>query len=194
MAGKTATSKNLFERVTNQLDAIKLLFGRIDQAASDRLIEMMLQAGSIFVTGQGRSGLIAQCLATRLVQMGLNVYIPGHAVCRKIEQGDLLIAISCRGTTRTTVELARISRGVGAEVTAVTALSKSPLVELANNVVLIPSNDEQIRVKCKEIVGPENNTLFEETTLLYFDMLIVILLERKGIPIDVINQRHTNLE
>jgi len=190
----SATKSNLTEIAESQLNVVRLLIERVDEKASGRLVEMMLRAGSIFVTGQGRSGLIAQCLATRLAQMGLNVYIPGHAICRKIEKGDLLIAISCRGTTRTTVEFARIAKDVGAEVAVVTAFKKSTLTELANHVVLIPSNDADIRAQSRDIVGPENNTLFEETALLYFDALVVILLGRKGISKSIISQRHTNLE
>lgn len=188
------TNNNMVEIVTAQLAAIKLLIDRIGKAASENLVEMIVQASKIFVTGQGRSGLIAQCLATRLAQMGLNVYIPGHATCQKIGAGDLLIAISCRGTTTTTVEFARISRKAGAKIAAVTAFDKSTLAGLADHTVLIPSNDEDVRTECKYIVGPNNNTLFEEAALLYADALVYILLEHKGISKVIINQRHTNLE
>jgi 6-phospho-3-hexuloisomerase len=194
MVRMSAEKSNLVEVAESQLDAVRLLIERIDEKTSSELVEMVLRVGSIFVTGQGRSGLVAQCLATRLAQMGLNVYIPGHAICRKIEKGDLLIAISCRGTTRTTVEFVRIAKDVGAEVAAVTAFNNSTLTELADHVVLIPSNDADVRAQCRDIVGPENNTLFEETSLLYFDALVVILLGRKGISKSIISQRHTNLE
>lgn len=194
MAKTSIRNDNLVEIVAKQLEGIRLLVSRIDKTASGKLVEMIVQADRIFVTGQGRSGLIAQCLATRLAQIGLDVYIPGHATCQKIEEDDLLIAISCRGTTRTTVEFARVSRNVGAKVASVTAFDTSTLSEHSNLIVLIPSNDKGIREACKYIVGPENNTLFEQATLLYFDALIYVLMERKGIPEGIINQRHTNLE
>ena len=188
------TNRNLVEIVVAQLTAVKLLVSRIDKAASDKLIEMITHAEKIFVTGQGRSGLVAQCLATRLAQMGLDVYIPGQATCRKIKEGDLLIAISCRGTTTTTVDFAQISRKAGAKIVAVTASDKSTLTEIADHTVLIPSNDEDIRARCRYVVGPNNNTLFEETALLYTDALVYILLEQEGISKSIINQQHTNLE
>lgn len=187
-------SSNLVEIVTAQLAAIKLLVDRIGKAVSEKLAEMILQADRIFVTGQGRSGLIASCFATRLAQMGFNVHIPGLATCQRIEKPDLLIAISCSGTTVTTVELAKTSRNAGAEVAVVTALDRSPLAQLATHIVLIPSDNEDIKARCKYIIGPNNNTLFEETTLLYVDTLVYILLQRKGISENIISQRHTNLE
>ena len=190
----TTTNRNLVEIVVARLTVVKLLVSRIDKAASDKLIEMITHTEKIFVTGQGRSGLVAQCLATRLAQMGLDVYIPGQATCRKIKEGDLLIAISCRGTTTTTVDFAQISRKAGAKIVAVTASDKSTLAEIADHTVLIPSNDEDIRAQCRYVVGPNNNTLFEETALLYADALVYILLEQEGISKNIINQQHTNLE
>lgn len=191
---RTMVNNNQLEIITEQLDAVKLLLGRIDKAASDKLIEMMLQTDRVFVTGQGRSGLVAQCLSTRLTQMGLNVNLPGCATCQRVGPGDLLIAISCRGTTTTTVDYARIACQAGAKVVALTALDKSDLAELADHVLLIPSDEEDIRSKCKFIIGPNNNTLFEEAALLYVDGLVYMLIKRKGISEDVMNQRHTNLE
>lgn len=194
MPAEMMTNSNLVEIIASQLAVIELLIGRIAPATTRNLIEMILQTDKVFVTGQGRSGLVARCLATRLAQMGFNVYIPGHATCQKIGAGDLLIAISGSGTTRTTVEFARISRQAGAKVVVLTASREYDLAQLANEVVVVPANDEDIRKKCKYIVGPNNNTLFEEAMLLYTDALVYILLERKGIPKSIIDQRHTNLE
>lgn len=194
MAEKVTINRNQLELVTAQLTAIRTLLGRIEQSVTDKIIEMILQADKIFVTGQGRSGLVAQCLATRLAQIGFNVHIPGQATCQKIEAGDLLIAFSCRGTTMTIVEYARVSRKVGAKIAAMTAFANSALAELADEVVLIPSDDKDIRAECRYAVGPNNNTLFEQAALLYTDALVYILLERKGINKSIISQRHTNLE
>ena len=194
MAEKSTINRSLIELVTAQLTGIKALISRIEQPVSDKIIEMILQADKIFITGQGRSGLVAQCLATRLAQIGFNVHIPGQATCQKIEKPDVLIAFSCKGTTKTVVEYVRVSREVDAKIAVVTAFSDSILAKLADAVVLIPSDDESIRTVCRYPVGPNNNTLFEQTALLYVDALVYILMERKGICKSIISQRHTNLE
>jgi 6-phospho-3-hexuloisomerase len=194
VAEKLTTNRNLIELVTAQIAGIKALISRIEQPMSDKIIEMILQADKIFITGQGRSGLVAQCLATRLAQIGFTVHIPGQATCQKIEKSDLLIAFSCRGTTKTVVEYARISQGVGAKIAVVTAFEDSTLAKLADEVVLVPSDDEDIRAVCRYPVGPNNNTLFEQAALLYVDALVYILMDRKGICKSIISQRHTNLE
>jgi 6-phospho 3-hexuloisomerase len=194
MEARKTKNSNFHEIISTWGKAIIPVLQQVEEQTSEELVEMILQADKVFITGQGRSGLIGRCLATRLTQMGLHVHIPGHATCQKIGAGDLLIAISCRGATMTTVEFARISRQFGAKVAAITAFGNSTLAKLADKVVVIAANDENIRKKCKYIVGPTNNTLFEQAALLYIDALVHILLERKGVSINIINQRHANLE
>ncbi|MDD5326188.1 MAG: SIS domain-containing protein [Phycisphaerae bacterium] len=194
MKTKTTKNNNFREIISAWAKAMTVILRQIEKQTSEELVEMILKADKIFVAGQGRSGLIGRCLATRLTQIGFQVHVPGNATCQKIEAGDLMIAISCRGTTMTTVEFARISRDAGAKVAVITASDNSTLTKLADKVILIAANDEKIRKKCKYVVGPSNNTLFEQTALLYFDALIHIILKRKGISINIINQKHANLE
>jgi len=176
------------------LDAIRGVLQGIDGQATGELVELILAAEKIFVNGQGRSGMVAQCLATRLAQMGLNVNVPGLSTCQRIGPNDLFLGISCSGTTATTVQFARISKQTGAKVAVLTASVDSSLAKNADLVILIDANAESIRKQCKCVIGPQNNTLFEEAALLYCDLLVCVLLEKKGLPKDVIEQRHTNLQ
>ena len=186
--------KNLFEIISSWTQAIELLIKRIEKESSERLAELILRADRIFVTGQGRSGMVAQCLATRLAQMDFNVNVPGLATCQRIEAPDLMIAISCSGKTSTTIEFVKISKQSKANVAVLSAFSESPLAKLADEVVILPSADVDIRKACKYVVGPNNNMLFEQAALLYADALVYILLEKQGVSADIITKRHTNLE
>ena len=180
--------------ISAQLDGIKLATDRIPSEDTYRLVQMILAADTVFVTGQGRSGLIANCLVTRLAQMGIDVHVPGYANCRKIRSGDLLIAVSCSGDTRTTVELVKIAKSASAPVTVLTAIPDSNLAELADHTLIIPSNADDVRGMTSCVVGPMNNTLFEQAMLMYADALIWLLLDTKGSASSVIGQQHTNLE
>lgn len=180
--------------VSIHLDAIKLAISRVEQKSTESLVDLILGATEVFVTGQGRSGFVAHCFATRLTQMGFLVHIPGQATCRKIKQEDLLIAISCSGRTKTTTELAHISSEVGAKIAVITAIQSSPLAKLSDQTIIIPSNIPEIRKSCQCVVGPHNNTVFEEAALVYSDILVYMLLEKKGISKDLISRSHTNLE
>ncbi len=185
---------SVFEIAGSQLEAVKLLLGRIDQLTSERLIQLVLQAARVFVTGRGRSDLLAGWFAMRLMQMGFDVHVPGEVTCPRIKDGDLLVAISCSGTTTTTVDLARIANKSGAKVAAVTAIAESALADNADEVVVLPVMDKDINECYKYGIGPCNNTLFEQALVLYFDSIVYCIIERQGISKNQISKRHTNLE
>ena len=192
--GKTKTSADLFGILLTRLDGIRLLLDDMDEAAAERLVQMVLKARAVFVTGKGRSGLIGECFAMRLMQMGFEVHVPGEATCPRITRGDLMLAISCSGTTMTTVQLARISHEAHAQVVAVTADPASPLTAHADHVVVVPVTGDDVKKSYRYVLGPYNNTLFEEAILLYFDAMLYAILERERIPKRRLSERHTNLE
>jgi len=191
---RARTRPDLFEIVRTRLDGVKLLLDEMDESASERLMAAVLDAPRVFVTGKGRSGYVGECFATRLMQMGFDVHVVGEATCPRIRTGDLMVAISCSGTTMSTVQFARISQDSGARVIAVTAVPDSPLAQVADDLVLVPVTGKDIKRRYRYVLGPYNNTLFEEALLLYFDALVYSILERRGIPKRMLADRHTNLE
>ncbi len=191
---KTRTVNNVFEIAQNQLDGVQLLLGRIDRKTTQRLIQMILRAKRIFVTGRGRSGVLSEWFAVRLMQMGFDVHVPGQVTCPRISKGDLLIAISCSGTTTTTVDLARIAGESGAKVVAVAAIGTSPLASVAKHIVLLSVTDKDLEKSYKYGIGPCNNTLFEQALAIYFDSLVYCVMEREDISKKQLSRRHTNLE
>lgn len=107
---RTKTDSDIFEIATTQFEGIRLLFEQIDARVTERLVRALMRAKRVFVTGRGRSSLLTGWFAMRLMQMGFDVHVPGEVTCPRITKGDLLVAISCSGTTTTTVDLARIAR------------------------------------------------------------------------------------
>ena len=180
--------------VKTQLDGIGLLLDEMDKWPTEQLIQMILGANKVFVTGKGRSGLVAECFAMRLMQMGFDVHVPGEVTCPRIKKGDLMIAISCSGKTITTVQLLRIAQQAGIRVVAVTADAKSSLTSQADLVIILPVTGKDVKKHYRYVLGPYNNTLFEEALLLYFDAVVYSVLERKGISKKVLSDRHANLE
>lgn len=189
-------SPNLSDVVKMRLDGIRPVLDDIESTATKKLIEMIIQANRVFVTGKGRSGLIAESFAMRLMQIGFDVHVPGEATCPRIKKDDLMIAISCSGSTTTTVQMARISQESDAKVAAVTAVVDSPLTTFANHVVLIPVTGKDLKKRYGYAFGTYNNTLFEEALLLYFDAMVYSILNRELSyqPEKIVSERHTNLE
>ncbi|MCD6416987.1 MAG: SIS domain-containing protein [Planctomycetes bacterium] len=184
----------LFSVIHRRQQFIADLLARMEESAADELIRAILGANRVFVSGKGRSGLVARCFAMRLMQMGFDAHVPGEATCPRIGAGDLMIAVSCSGTTMTTVTFARISRDSAARVVAVTAAEDSALAQNADQLVLIPTSSENVKSGYRYVIGPRNNTLFEETLLLYFDAVVDAILESEDIPEAALQRRHTNLE
>ena len=53
---------------------IKEALERISDEDRDRLADLIISSNRIFIFGAGRSGLVGQMFAVRLVQLGLHVY------------------------------------------------------------------------------------------------------------------------
>jgi len=185
---------DLFSIVRTRLEGIRALLDDMDEHAAEKLVQMILRADGVFLTGKGRSGYVAESFAMRLMQMGFNVHVPGEATCPRIGPRGMLIAVSCSGATVTTVQLARLARKAGAKVVAITAVPDSVLAGLADHVVLVPVTERDVKKRYRYVLGPHNNTLFEEALLLYLDALVYSMLERRGIPKARLSRRHTNLE
>ncbi len=185
---------SVFDLLKARLEEIEELVSRMGENAPHELMRRILDANAVFVSGKGRSGYIASCLAMRLMQMGFTVHVPGEATCRRIGPGDLMIAVSCSGHTVTTVELAKISKDSGAFVIATTADQDSPLARVSDQSILVPVRGKDVERSYRYVIGPHNNTLFEEALLLYFDAVVQYMLSHEGIPIGRLQEMHTNLE
>jgi len=184
----------VLEIVKARLEGMAALFEDMDVASAEELTGRLLKAKTVFVIGRGRSGYVAESFAMRLMQMGLDVHVPGEATCPRIKPGDVMVAISCSGTTATPLQLAKIARDAGAEIVAITAVPKSPITEFADHVMIVPVTERSVVQAYKYVLGPINNTLFEEAVFLFLDALVYSILEREGIPKKRLSERHTNLE
>ncbi|MFP4176336.1 MAG: 6-phospho-3-hexuloisomerase [Candidatus Brocadiia bacterium] len=180
--------------VRQRLREVQRVVEQIDEGPTENLLTAIEHAPAVFVTGKGRSGYIARCFAMRLMQMGLETHVPGEATCPRLVKEDLLIAVSCSGTTKTTVEISRLARDAGARVVVLTATAESELSSLAHELITVPITEQTVTEGRGRPFGPHNNTLFEETLLLYFDALIPGLMRRLDIPPSTLDRRHANLE
>ncbi len=155
----------------------------VDAAEAHRLLEAILAAATVFVTGEGRSGLVARGFAMRLGQLGRRAYVVGESVTPAAAKGDLLLAVSGSGETRVTVTHAETARSLGIRVAAVTAAVESPLARLADLHLLISGASAQY-----------GGSLFEQFAMVVLDTLALILQLRLGLTAADMDTRHANLE
>ncbi len=148
----------------------------IAPAVRERLAELILTSQRIFIFGAGRSGLIGQTFAVRLVQLGLHVYFVGDMTTPIIAKNDLTLLISNTGTTMSVTKTAQIAKRIGSHVVCITSAADSSLARASDTVVLIkPPADRE-----HERLAPLG-TVFEDATLLFCDCLVPELMARLGL-------------
>lgn len=173
-------------------EEIRSVIARMDEGAIDRLMSAILAARRVFVGGVGRSGLVMNAFAMRLMHVGLASHAVGEPTTPAIEAGDLLIVGSGSGQTRTTLAVVEAAAERGARTAAITAHPESPIGTVADVVLEVPS----------PITGSEGpfpskqppGSLFEQCLLVVCDGLIMRLMHHLGTTPEQMRARHTKLE
>ena len=164
---------------------ITALLNRIDAKTFFRIVQAFDdETRRWFFSGQGRSGLAAQMAAMRLMHVGRNVHFVGEVTAPSIRKGDGLVVISGSGETPVSVNFARIAKAEGAEVIVFTRAAKSTLAALADAVLLVP-------VETTQQFG---GSLFEQSSLILFDAMILKMAQRIPDAHQRMLRRHTNLQ
>lgn len=182
--------------------AIELISDNEKDAFIDALLNTRKEGKKIFVIGAGRSGLVAKAFAMRLMHMDFDVYVVGETIMPPIRKGDVLLAISGSGRTRTVVSVAEAAKSIGAKVIALTTYPDSPLAKLADVVVRIPGRTKLALEEdylIRQVRGHHEplaplGTLFEITTLVFLDGVVVELMNKLGITEEEMKERHANIE
>jgi 3-hexulose-6-phosphate synthase/6-phospho-3-hexuloisomerase len=165
-------------------------------------VDAMIGANKIFIYGAGRSGLVGKAFAMRLMHLDFNVYVVGETITPAFEQGDLLIAISGSGETKSIVDAAQIARAQGGKVVAITSYANSTLGKLADVVLEIPGRTKadvptdyiarQMLTQYKWIAPM--GTLFEDSTMIFLDGVIALLMATFQKTEKDMKRKHATLE
>lgn len=191
-------------------ESIDTIIGNIREAEDlltdddiDNFLNVLKESKSIFVTGAGRSGLVAKAFAMRLMHLGFSAYVVGETISPAITANDCILAISGSGETSNIVSAAKISKNLGANVLAVTSYSESSLGSLADGKLIVKGrtkveNDDENYLK-RQIHGNYTlltplGTAFELTSLVFLDALVPELMNSMGVTEKDLKARHTNLE
>ncbi len=188
------------------LDVISENLSDIDEESTQKFIKALLRTlgeGKIFVVGAGRSGLVARAFAMRLMHVGFHVYVIGETVTPSVAPGDLVVVVSGSGETKYPLSAAQVAKKAGAHVVAVTSYPESSLGKIADLVVriggrVLPKNNSRDYFT-RQILGIHEpltplGTLFELSTMIYFDALIAELVELLGKSEEDLAKRHATIE
>ncbi len=175
---------------------------QLDQV--DKMIEMILNAKDkrLLVIAVGRSGLIGRAFAMRLMHLGFNVYVMGETITPAIGKDDLVIAISGSGATKLAVTAAEIAKEVGGKIVVLTSYPDSALGKISDHVVELRGRTKIAKERdyfLRQITGEHEplaplGTIFEISSSVFLDGVIVELMNRLGKTEDELRQRHATVE
>ena len=158
---------------------------QVDWSRLSEFSELILEAKRVFVTGAGRSGLVARMFAMRLMHAGLAAYVTGDTTTPAAGSGDLLVAVSCTGATGYTGYLAKRARELGATTVVITSEPKSELTTDADLIVTIPPTEGDIVLRA---------SVFEHTASLCLESVFNVLSDHIKLDLSEFQSRHANLE
>ena len=171
------------------VDKISEILDATDETHADKLTELFDGAKRIFISGAGRSKLVGNFLAMRLMHGGYEVSVVGEIVTPSVKAGDLLIIISGSGETEQLIAFTKKAKDIGAKIVLISAKSDSTIGDLADGVFQIGKSDLYAKVK-----GMPMGTVFELSTLCFLEAVISHIIWEKGIPEEEMKTRHANLE
>ncbi len=181
-----STTKIIINEIDYVLDGIK-------EEEFKQFMAAINSSKNIFVTGQGRSGLVARTFAMRLTHIGFSCHVVGDTTTPNIDKGDMLIACSSSGTTSITCHIAGLAKQLNAQVVVITAHPNSELSEYADLNIEIPASDTDDVIQ-SQLTAQFRSTLFEQACLVYLDAVILTLVRLLNREEVEMMKRHANLE
>jgi 6-phospho-3-hexuloisomerase len=171
------------------LDKLSGILAATNDSLDAKLVQRLDGAKRIFIAGAGRSKLVGNFFAMRLVHSGYDVSVVGEIVTPSIKNGDLLIIISGSGETEQLIAFAKSAKKNGASIILISAKASSTIGDMAEEVFQI-GNDALYG----KVLGMPMGTVFELSTLIFLEATISHVIHDKGIPEEIMRERHANLE
>lgn len=166
----------------------------ISETEADQLVEAIFKAKKVFVTGAGRSGFMGKSFVMRMMHMGIDAYVVGETVTANLEEGDLLIVGTGSGETKTLIPIVEKAKSLGGTVAAVTLSPESTIGKLADLKVILPGAPKDREENSQYETIQPMGSLFEQTSLLFYDAVILRFMEKRELNSKQMYGKHANLE
>ena len=175
------------------LTEIETVLRQVEEEQLQVVAAELQKAKRIFIIGEGRSGLMAKSFAMRLMHLGASVYVVGETITPSIEEGDLLVAVSGSGTTKSVVWTSEKTQSLGCTVIAVTTNPESPLAAAAAHILHVPAATKYRRENELKTIQPLGS-LFDQCVHILFDTICLQFGKLNDVDHTQAFGRHSNLE
>lgn len=157
------------------------------------LVDEVLGAKKIVVCGAGRVGMATRGFGMRLGHFGLQAYTLGDSTVPAIGVGDLFLVSSGSGETQTIYDLVEIAKKNGARIALVTGNPESRMGKLADVIVQIKAPSKTKPVDGLVSIQPMT-TLNEQCLGIFYDAVVLEIMDRTSETHETMWARHSNLE
>lgn len=179
--------------ISTVANEISLVLANVNREEAVALADNLKKAKRIFVSGEGRSGLMGKAFAMRLMHGGFHVYVIGETITPSIDEGDLLITISGSGSTGSLFQFANKAKEVGATNFLVTTNKDSKFAEICDAVLTVPAATKYRHPSEPVTIQPLGNQ-FDQSVHLLLDAIIIYSLSDNKDMNEELKKRHANLE
>lgn len=187
--------------LADALEPLVRVLAHVQRPEVEAFEKVLLGARRVFVTGLGRTGLMARGFAMRLMHLGRRVYHVGDVITPAIRRGDLLVICSRTGRSPVLLYYVKIAQRVGARVAIVTAERDSAVARRADAILTLPSERSRPAKGTRGPAGrgkrkpePPLGSVFEQALLVVLDQVVVDLMETLGLTSDDLRRIHTTFE
>lgn len=179
------------ELLNDVLSEIRLSTSSVKAEDAELLASKIVNTKRLFCDGKGRSALMIKGFAMRLAQMDMAVFDTQGVTVPAIECDDILLIASGSGETENLLEHARKAKKIGAEVVLLTAEQNSTLKQLSDICICFEAKSKlQKETNSVQPMG----TLFEQSIMVFFDVVVLFLMEKLSLTGEDMYRLHNNLE
>jgi 6-phospho-3-hexuloisomerase len=189
-AWKSVSIQAFLESIINELKGI---LTQTDEESTQQLVEAIFVAKRIVVHGSGRMGIMSSAFAMRLAQLGFKSHVIGEPTTPALGKDDLLILSSSSGDTQMVYNTAVLAKDNCVQIALITARPDSRIGRLANIIVKLPLPNKLSSSGVPPSIQPMT-TLSEQSLMLFFDMLVLLIMNASGQTDEDLWKRHFNLE
>lgn len=175
------------------LNELHHVFFGLKKEEIEQLVSEIVTAEQIVCIGAGRVGLVATAFAKRLSHLGKESYWIQDATLPALHKTPLVIIASGSGETETMVTYAQLTQRQGHKLALVTANEDSRIKSLADVSVVLRAPNKTLSSGSHSSIQPMT-TLFEQSAFIFFDALVLELMDQLGVTEGEMSQRHNLLE
>jgi 6-phospho-3-hexuloisomerase len=181
--------KEKIKIVLNEIENVLLL---AEYKNIEKVINHISSSKKIVTCGAGRVGYAIRSFCMRLGHCKFDATHLGDTTVPRIGEGDLFLVASGSGETKTIVELAKIAKSSNATIIAFTNNIESTIGKLSDVAIEIKAPNK-IRNHQTKSIQPMT-TLNEQSLWLFFDSLILLMMDKLNITEESMKQTHSILE